>query len=764
MKKIYLLLLGIFLIFSINKTNAQASKCNWNAVGPVYKFWDSCKGQTGKFSVNGFLYFKSKGCFVYEWTVNGQKAGNNNVMSYIITKNGKYDVCVTVKDTCNNCDTTFCNSRNITCISNCNWKAQNPGYYFWDSCAGTKNKYSLNGYISYKSSSCLRYEWYVNGKYFNNSNILNYPITQNGKYNVCVKVIDTCNNCDTMYCSARTISCISTNPCIWKPKSPQFSLWDSCNAKKVPYSINGFIYFPNKTCLTYEWTVNGKNMGSNYYMSYPISANGNYTVCVKVKDTCNKCDTTFCSTRSFSCIKSGGCNFKRQAPYFSFWDSCTGKVNKYSINGYISFSNKSCLSYKWTVNGNPISASGYFVSYPITANGTYNLCVKVIDSCNNCDTTFCSTRVISCIGSKGCNWRQQKPAYYFWDTCSNSTKHYSLNGYLVFSSNSCIKYQWTVNGKPAGNNYVFNYPVSSNGTYNVCVKVSDTCNKCDTTYCSSRVISCFGSTKCNFKSQTMYYSVWDTCKTKTNNATIFGYLGNTNKCFKFQWFFNGKQVSTLRSFSYTVTQNGTYYVCLLVTDSCNKCDTTYCSTRTISCLKSNPCNWNKRIINFYYLDSCTSRTKQVSVVGFIPLLDTNCAKYSWTVNGKAAGNQYWMRYPVTADGNYKVCVRISDSCNACSDTSLCGYVNVKCFAGVKQNATINKLDFYPNPANDALIVDWKNADAIYSLVDVSGRIVQQGILKTGTQQLLLNALPQGIFVIQVVTDQNIFRSTVVIKH
>jgi hypothetical protein len=123
-----------------------------------------------------------------------------------------------------------------------------------------------------------------------------------------------------------------------------------------------------------------------------------------------------------------------------------------------------------------------------------------------------------------------------------------------------------------------------------------------------------------------------------------------------------------------------------------------------------------------------------------------------------------MRYPVTADGNYKVCVRISDSCNACSDTSLCGYVNVKCFAGVKQNATINKLDFYPNPANDALIVDWKNADAVYSLVDVSGRIVQQGILKTGTQQLLLNALPQGIFVIQVVTDQNIFRSTVVIKH
>jgi hypothetical protein len=80
----------------------------------------------------------------------------------------------------------------------------------------------------------------------------------------------------------------------------------------------------------------------------------------------------------------------------------------------------------------------------------------------------------------------------YWDSCAGLIYKYSLNGYIVFNSNTmpCFKYQWKVNGHPAGNDRWLYYPITENGTYNVCVTVTDTCRRCDTTFCSARYITC----------------------------------------------------------------------------------------------------------------------------------------------------------------------------------------------------------------------------------------------------------------------------------
>ena len=119
--------------------------------------------------------------------------------------------------------------------------------------------------------------------------------------------------------------------------------------------------------------------------------------------------------------------------------------------------------------------------------------MKVTDTCNNCDTTFCSTRNITCVNT-GCNWKNRSPYFITKDTCIMNIKNYSVNGYISLKgTQSCYSYQWSVNGSNVGTNYYMNYAVSKNGTYRICVKVSDSCNKCDTTFCNYLKVYCVPS-------------------------------------------------------------------------------------------------------------------------------------------------------------------------------------------------------------------------------------------------------------------------------
>ncbi len=133
--KLFLITFGLTLYLSQTISTANAATCNWKIRNPYTNFWDSCSGRANKYSVNGYLVFKSSTtCFKYQWTVNGKNVGTSNVLSYPITSNGSYTICVKVTDTCNSCDTTFCSTRTITCVNNCNWKGLNASTNFWDSC------------------------------------------------------------------------------------------------------------------------------------------------------------------------------------------------------------------------------------------------------------------------------------------------------------------------------------------------------------------------------------------------------------------------------------------------------------------------------------------------------------------------------------------------------------------------------------------------------------------------------------------------------
>lgn len=558
--------------------------CNWSDRHPYTAFWDSCNGH---YKLNGYIGFNytPAACFKYQWKVNGVLVGTDRTISYPISQNGTYNLCLTVTDTCYHCDTTFCSTRVITCIPTaCNWSSRYPYISFWDSCVNGRK--GVNGYITFNSNmNCFKFQWTVNGQVVGTNRWLNYPLTQNGTYVVCVKVTDTCSHCDTTFCSTRVLNCLPPPNCNWSSRNAYVSFWDSCNSRIK--ALNGYIYFPNLTtnCFSYQWKVNGVAVGTGRVLNYPVTQNGTYTVCVSVIDSCNHCDTSYCSTRVISCNSITPCNWSGRYPYTAFWDSCTGH---YKLNGYIGFNyaQTGCFKYQWKLNG-VVVGSGRTLSYPINQNGTYNLCVTVTDTCNHCDTTFCSTRVITCIPTNApCNWKARNPYVYFWDSCS--LQQHALHGYITFNSNSsCFKYQWKVNGVNAGTDRTLNYPLSQNGTYTVCVTVTDTCNHCDTSFCSTRSITCIGDV-CNWHNEHPFSYFVDSCYGDVNRYSVNGFISfNSTRlaCFLYAWKVNGNPAGTGHSMSYPISQNGTYTVCVTVYDSCRRCDTTYCNTRTITCVQ-----------------------------------------------------------------------------------------------------------------------------------------------------------------------------------
>lgn len=204
MHKKYLTVIFLLSLFGFLHAKCDYSKVSLTSVNTcnVYKF--TVNGVTDTCNHLDIKIFKSGGT----GTVG---AFTSNVFYQTFTDTGSYYVRVSIKNKCCGSDTLFYNLVRVTCkpsTTTCNWKSRNMYFSVWDSCAGVKNKVSVNGYIG-PFNGCYKYYWTVNGVAVSSARMMSYGITSNGTYNVCMKVVDTCNKCDTTFCSSRVITCAS---------------------------------------------------------------------------------------------------------------------------------------------------------------------------------------------------------------------------------------------------------------------------------------------------------------------------------------------------------------------------------------------------------------------------------------------------------------------------------------------------------------------------------------------------------------------------
>ena len=131
-----------------------------------------------------------------------------------------------------------------------------------------------------------------------------------------------------------------------------------------------------------------------------------------------------------------------------------------------------------TSNSTPTYLYGRLSTHEFTSNGTYTVCLYLKNKCKNCDTMICKTIVVNCNTTKKCNWNSPDFSYNrsSVDSCMYTFEAKNINNY-------CITYKWYI-GDSGNTNIVYGrlvqHKFGSNVVQRVYLKLSDTCNKCDT--------------------------------------------------------------------------------------------------------------------------------------------------------------------------------------------------------------------------------------------------------------------------------------------
>jgi hypothetical protein len=213
--------------------------------------------------------------------------------------------------------------------------------------------------------------------------------------------------------------------------------------------------------------------------------------------------------------------------------------------------------------------------------------------------------------------------------------------------------------------------------------------------------------------------------------------------------------------TYSDSASGKYTVCLTVYDSINDCSNQYCET-LFDYIYSGNCgadfDWD------IVYDSINGRDSVVFYNNTPNAEDPNVV-VSWSygdgsmVNGVAdSTNTLSPDYSYNEDGDYTVCMSVSDLNTGCFDI-VCNTVEYRKF-----NSIVNKqkqqqeFSLYPNPASNKVFISIniaeKNADLKFSITDLSGKPVQAFEKKNvaqGTQIFEWNteAVANGLYIIQV---------------
>jgi len=116
----------------------------------------------------------------------------------------------------------------------------------------------------------------------------------------------------------------------------------------------------------------------------------------------------------------------------------------------------------------------------------------------------------------------------------------------------------------------------------------------------------------------------------------------------------------------------------------------------------------------------------------------------------------------TAPGIYWVKVTGSNGCEYTDS------IDISIFTGIHLISTTDRVQAYPNPANDHLTVNYTGKDAIARIIDLNGRVVainrMQESLELSSASFDLNNIETGLYFIQVLNKDEVLTMKLIIQH
>ena len=79
----------------------------------------------------------------------------------------------------------------------------------------------------------------------------------------------------------------------------------------------------------------------------------------------------------------------------------------------------------------------------------------------------------------------------------------------------------------------------------------------------------------------------------------------------------------------------------------------------------------------------------------------------------------------------------------------------KCnYLGIINPAINRDISIYPNPTNDLFSIDNLKTHSTYRLLSIIGSVMQQGILKEGNNNISIQIIPIGIYIMEIIDEEN----------
>ncbi|MBL7713350.1 MAG: PKD domain-containing protein [Chitinophagaceae bacterium] len=186
--------------------------------------------------------------------------------------------------------------------------------------------------------------------------------------------------------------------------------------------------------------------------------------------------------------------------------------------------------------------------------------------------------------------------------------------------------------------------------------------------------------------------------TFSDSCTVFSFKGanipDTSRgtpsppaCLTYSWNFGDGTTATGASVTHTYATEGTYTICLTITDICSGCSVTTCETVTTLCPP--PCSHMPGA--WLQTDSCSS----IYFDGNNPThprtgpYEDPCLIYTWNFGDGSTAKGKNVRHEYATKGTYNVCMNVSDTCRGC-DTTICKTITIDCIsncAGIPKNWT-----------------------------------------------------------------------------
>lgn len=386
------------------------------------------------------------------------------------------------------------------------------------------------------------------------------------------------------------------------------------------------------------------------------------------------------------------------APVAAFTNNVSGNTANFTDGS------TGATSWAWDFGDGNTSTLGS-PSHTYANNGNYNVCL--IASNGPCSDTTCTVVQVGC----------PAPTAAYSANSSGLTANFTdqtiANGTSWF---------WDFGDGNTSTTQNPTHTYSSPGVYTVCMTISDNCGT-DSTCQSIRVCEPL-TPAVNLvpTGLTVAYTG------STASGTPSGYF----------WDFGDGNTSTMQNGSHTYASPGIYLVCLFAYDQCDSVficpNVQVCAVPVAGFSFQSTGNG----LDFDFTDASTGQT----------------LTWAWDFGDGNSSTAVNPSHTYAADGNYTVCLTISDSCGV-NDT-LCQSLTVTNLApgiGVKQ------LKVYPNPATENVNIHGELANSDYlefTVSDLSGRVLKQtGSQEQGSfqKEINLEGLASGLYLLEIKNSQ-----------